>query len=70
MLSIKNITESQDRCKFSQHPHAICNLHFALVLHKNELVYSQSDTHSFFMHIIIIVKIYNFKNVKTSDYMT
>ena len=45
MLSIKkNITESQDRCKFSQHPHAICNLHFALVLQKNELVFSQSDT--------------------------
>ena len=47
----KNIAESQDRRNFES-VRAICNLHscynFALVLHENAPVFSQSEASNFF----------------------
>ena len=51
-MYMKNIAESQDSRNFES-AHAICNLYscynFALVLHENALVYSQSEARNFFM---------------------
>ena len=52
IMYMKNIAESQDSRNFES-AHAICNFYscynFALVLHENALVYSQSEARNFFM---------------------
>ena len=51
----KNITES-GQTKFWKRLRAICNLHscynFALLLHENSLIFSQSEVHNFSICII------------------
>ena len=45
-MDMKNITESQDRWNFEA---CARHLKFALVLHENALVFSQSEARNFFM---------------------
>ena len=56
MKQMKKHHRKLRQTKFLTHACAICNLHsyynFALVLHENALVYSQSEAPNFFMHII------------------
>ena len=52
----ENIAENQDRKNFLKHVCRICNLqlcyNFALMLHENALIFSQSEVCNFFMSII------------------
>ena len=55
-MYMKNIAENQDRQNFLKHVYRICNLqlcyNFALMLHENALIFSQSEVCNLFMSII------------------
>ena len=55
-MYMKNIAENQDRQNFLKHVYHICNLqlcyNFALMLHENALIFSQSEVCNLFMSII------------------
>ena len=72
IMYMKNIAVNQDRHNFLKHVCRICNLqlcyNFALMLHENALIFSQSEVCNFFMSIISYLTNHSLEDKHIDDF--